>query len=103
MGPTMHYIQLTLQITKEGNAYSSICKELDIASCGDSIEEARDMLIEAIECTLEGQRDLGQLDAYLKAHGVKVQRHQRKRTEPPRIKMPADGSSFLTTTSMQVA
>ncbi|MEK7757801.1 MAG: type II toxin-antitoxin system HicB family antitoxin, partial [Planctomycetota bacterium] len=40
-------------IEREGNGYVSQCPELDIASQGNSIEEARGNLIEALELFLE--------------------------------------------------
>jgi len=41
--------QLTAIIEREGDGYVSLCPELDIASQGDMIEEARNNLREAIE------------------------------------------------------
>ncbi len=35
-------------IFKEGNAFVAYCRELDVSSCGDSIEEARQNLMTAI-------------------------------------------------------
>lgn len=40
-------------IEREGDGYVSLCPELDIASQGDSIEEAKANLAEAIELFLE--------------------------------------------------
>ena len=45
--------QLTAIIEREGTGYVSSCPELDIASQGDSVEEARDNLREALELFLE--------------------------------------------------
>ncbi len=45
--------QFTAIIEREGNGYVSFCPELDIASQGDSIEEARNNLIEALELFFE--------------------------------------------------
>jgi len=44
---------LTAIIEKEGDGYVSLCPELDIASQGDSMEEARSNLIEALELFYE--------------------------------------------------
>jgi predicted RNase H-like HicB family nuclease len=41
--------QLTGIIEREGNGYVALCPELDIASQGDTVEEARAHLIEALE------------------------------------------------------
>ncbi|MDO8283224.1 MAG: type II toxin-antitoxin system HicB family antitoxin [Thermodesulfovibrionia bacterium] len=45
--------KLNAIIEKEGNAYVSLCPELDIASQGDTIEQARDNLKEALELFFE--------------------------------------------------
>jgi predicted RNase H-like HicB family nuclease len=44
---------LTAIIEREGDGYVSLCPQLDIASQGDSIEEARDNLREALELFFE--------------------------------------------------
>ena len=44
---------LTAIIEREGDGYVSLCPELDIASQGDTIEEARDNLREALELFFE--------------------------------------------------
>jgi predicted RNase H-like HicB family nuclease len=50
MSRTYH---LTAIIEREGDGYVSLCPELDIASQGDSVEEARRNLKEALELFLE--------------------------------------------------
>jgi predicted RNase H-like HicB family nuclease len=45
--------QLTAIIEREGDGYVSLCPELDIASQGDTIEDARINLREAIELFFE--------------------------------------------------
>lgn len=45
--------KLTAIIEKENNGYVSLCPELDIASQGDTIEQARDNLKEALELFFE--------------------------------------------------
>lgn len=46
-------MKLTAIIEREGNGYVSLCPELDIASQGDSVEQARDNLHEALELFFE--------------------------------------------------
>ena len=43
----------TAIIEREGNGYVSLCPELDIASQGDTVEEARQNLTEALELFFE--------------------------------------------------
>ena len=45
--------KLTAIIEKENGGYVSLCPELDIASQGDTIEQARDNLKEALELFFE--------------------------------------------------
>jgi predicted RNase H-like HicB family nuclease len=45
--------QLTAIIEREDDWYVALCPELDIASQGKTIEEARDNLIEALELFFE--------------------------------------------------
>ena len=46
-------MQLTAIIEREGNGYVALCPELDIASQGDSVPEARNNLVEALELFFE--------------------------------------------------
>jgi predicted RNase H-like HicB family nuclease len=46
-------MKLTALIEREGDGYVSHCPELDIASQGKSIEEARDNLKEALQLFFE--------------------------------------------------
>lgn len=43
----------TAAITREGDGFVALCPELDIASQGQSVEEARENLREAVELFME--------------------------------------------------
>ena len=45
--------QLTAIIEREGDGYVALCPELDIASQGDGVSEARENLREALELFFE--------------------------------------------------
>jgi predicted RNase H-like HicB family nuclease len=45
--------QMTAIIEREGNGYVSLCPELDIASQGSTVTEARENLKEALELFFE--------------------------------------------------
>ncbi len=49
----MRTIHINALIEKEGDGFVSLCPELDIASQGGTVEEARAMLKEAVELFLE--------------------------------------------------
>ncbi len=46
-------MKLTAVIEREGDGYVSLCPELDIASQGDTVEQARSNLQEALELFFE--------------------------------------------------
>ena len=46
-------MKLTAIIEAEGDGYVSLCPELDIASQGDTVKQARDNLREALELFFE--------------------------------------------------
>ena len=46
-------MKLTAIIEREGDGYVSLCPELDIASQGNSVEQARNNLREALELFFE--------------------------------------------------
>lgn len=48
-----HYRQLTVVIEREGDGYVALCPQFDIASQGDSVEEAKANLVEALELFFE--------------------------------------------------
>lgn len=68
----MPRVILTGVAEKDGNQFTALCPELDVASCGDTVEEALDMLEEALEVYLEDLADIGNLDRELKECGVTV-------------------------------
>ncbi len=45
--------RLTAVIEREGDGYFALCPELDIASQGSTVEEARQNLVEAVELFFE--------------------------------------------------
>ena len=53
------------EIFSEGDCFVGLCRELDVSSFGDTPEDARSSLQEAIEAFLEGCEYLGTLDDVL--------------------------------------
>ena len=47
------FLQLTAIIEREGDGYVATCPELDVVSQGDTVEDARRNLLEAVEGFLE--------------------------------------------------
>ncbi len=56
-------------IWKEGDVYVSYCPQLDVSSCGDTVEEARRMLKEAVRLFVEEAEKMGTLKEILEEAG----------------------------------
>ncbi len=61
-----HKQHFTALIEREGNMYVSLCPELEIASQGDTVEQARENLQEAIELFFE---EASETEAKERLHG----------------------------------
>lgn len=72
----MKNLVITEEIWKEGTMYTAYCPELDVVSCGKSVEEARENLIEVIEIQLEETARLGTLKAFLEDAGYDLNTSQ---------------------------
>jgi predicted RNase H-like HicB family nuclease len=59
----------TAEVWKEGGMYTSYCPELDIASCGHTLEEAKKNLQEVITIQLKETAKMGTLDELLNESG----------------------------------
>ncbi len=64
-------LKLSILVRKEGRQYSSWCPELDVASCGDTIEEASENLQDAIDIYLTTLAEEGELQKVLEERGLK--------------------------------
>jgi predicted RNase H-like HicB family nuclease len=62
-------LKLTEELWKEGNMYVSYCPELDIASCGETMEQAKKNLGEVIQINLEEAQKIGTLEDLLQEAG----------------------------------
>jgi predicted RNase H-like HicB family nuclease len=54
---TMHEVELTAVIWEEDGVFVSLCPELGVTSCGDTVEDAATML--HVELYLENARETG--------------------------------------------
>ena len=63
-------IRLTEEIWKEGNMYVSYCPELDIASAGENVLEAKKHLIEVIIINIEETKKMGTYEKFLDDCGL---------------------------------
>ena len=61
---------LTEEIWKESNMYVSYCPELDIASCGEDVHQAKKNLMEAILINIEETRKMGTFERFIEDCGL---------------------------------
>ncbi len=66
------YIAVGIIVTKEGKQYSSWCPELDIASCGDSPEEAVKNLGDALELYVNTLEEEGKLETVFRERCIRI-------------------------------
>ena len=75
--------RLTEEIWKEGNMYVSYCPELDVSSCGNTIDVARKNLKTAVSLFLEEAEKMGTLEDILQESGYEL--NESNCWEAPRI------------------
>ena len=61
---------LNVTIKQENKGYSVICPELNVASQGETFEEAIDNIKEAVELYIESAEEVGSLDEVLEQLGL---------------------------------
>ena len=66
------FFRYSIVIRKEKAGFSSWCPELEVASSGDTVEEANKNLKEAIDCLLETYSELGELKQMLTQRGISL-------------------------------
>ena len=75
---------LNVIIKQEGKGYSVICPELNVASQGETFEEAISNIKEAVELYIETAEELGTLDEVLEQLGL-TKEDLKKKSLIPRV------------------
>ncbi len=76
-------IDFDILIFKEDHTFVSYCPELDLSSCGSTVEEAREHLKTAVRLFLEEAEKLGTLEDLLIEAGYK--KDTSGKWHPPRM------------------
>jgi predicted RNase H-like HicB family nuclease len=63
------YLPLKIEVFKEGDAFVAVSPELNVSSFGDTVEEARESLREAVDAFIEECREMGTLEEVLEEAG----------------------------------
>jgi len=62
-------IDFDMIVFSEADAYVAYCPELDVSSCGDTVDEAREHLKTAVRLFIEEAEKMGTLDQVLQEAG----------------------------------
>lgn len=65
-------LNLSMKFEQEEDVWVALCPELDVASQGETVEEAADMLDEAVRVFLETCHEMGTLNEVLAESGVTI-------------------------------
>lgn len=76
----MRHFVFTIHIFKERESFVAYVPELDLSSCGDSADEVRKNISDAIRGFLETSEEMGTLDEILEEAGY---RHEGEKWLPP--------------------
>ncbi|OGW15310.1 MAG: hypothetical protein A3G93_00980 [Nitrospinae bacterium RIFCSPLOWO2_12_FULL_45_22] len=76
-------IDYDIIVFKEDEAYVAYCPELDISSCGNTIEHAKEMLKTAVRLFIEEAKKMGTLEDILEESRYK--RDVNGRWLPPKL------------------
>lgn len=66
-------IGFTVRIFKEGATFVAHVPELDVSSCGDTAEQAKKMIGEAVELFIESAKEMGTLEEVLGEAGYRFE------------------------------
>ena len=75
---------LNVIVKQEDKGYSVICPELNVASLGETFEEAIANIKEAVELYIESAEELGNLDEVLEQMGL-TKEDLKKKSLVPRV------------------
>ena len=70
--PPERFVNVTFQVKKDGQSYSSFCPELKIPSYGDTASEATENLVTASLITFHILHENGTEQEFLKEKGINI-------------------------------
>ena len=65
----MHQLNIKVEVFREDDLYVALCPQLNVSSFGETIEEAKKSLVEAVEIFIEECSEMGTLDEVLEESG----------------------------------
>lgn len=71
------YVSFTIIFKPEDEVWTAVCEELGTATFGDTYEETKENIIEAINLHLDVLDEVGERVAFFKKHGIHLLRRAR--------------------------
>jgi predicted RNase H-like HicB family nuclease len=69
-GIELYRVTLTLRFRHEGQQVAAWCDELEVHSCGDTLDEAADNIVDATICYLNAIEELGERPRIFEEQGI---------------------------------
>jgi len=84
------YVALTIIFKREDDVWTAECKELGTATFGETFEEARDNLKEAVTLHLKTLEKVGERKRFFEERGIEVFVEQPKKMHFPEMPFDSD-------------
>jgi hypothetical protein len=86
---TRGYIKVTFVFREHHDRWTGKCRELGTATFGNSFEDIKEKLEEAVLCHLNTLEDIGERGRFFRKHGIRFYVHKPKLRET-RLSVPYD-------------
>ncbi|MCK4373878.1 MAG: type II toxin-antitoxin system HicB family antitoxin [Candidatus Brocadiae bacterium] len=88
------YIIVTVTLFREDDQWVGRCLELGTAACGETLDEAKEAIEEAIFLHLNTLEETGERKSFLQKHGVRFYR-RRPHFKHSRVSIPFDDDGLF--------
>lgn len=89
------YIIVTFKFRKEGKKWTAYCEELGTATFGNTLEEAKENIHEAVLLHLNTLEDVGERERFFHEHNIALYPNRPKKGEI-KVTGPFDSETFAT-------
>ena len=92
--PHKRFVIVTILFSKERDGrWTAECAEFGTATFGDTLEEAKENILEALDLHLNTLEETGEFDRFVREHNIKV--HTARPKKVVRVEAPIDRDIFF--------
>jgi hypothetical protein len=88
------YIRVTFMFREHKDRWTGKCLELGTATFGDSLEDVKEKLEEAVLCHVNTLEDVGERERFFRKHKIRFYSH-RPKIRGKRLNVPYDPKVFI--------